>query len=53
MPTHDWTRVDAGVFHHFNQAWTVEITNALNGGSLPDDYLQWQGKSSVARYPML
>ena len=39
MPIHDWSRVDAGIFHHFHQAWTIEIANTLNGGALPPDYL--------------
>jgi hypothetical protein len=39
MPVHDWTRVDAGLFHDFHQSWAVEIKNALNGGVLPADYL--------------
>lgn len=38
MPIHDWSRVDAGIFHDFYVAWTVEIANALNGGALPTDY---------------
>jgi hypothetical protein len=38
MPVHDWTRVDAGLFHDFHQTWSVEIKNALNAGLLPDDY---------------
>ena len=38
MPIHDWTRVDAGDFHHFHQAWVVYLTNALNG-TLPPDYV--------------
>src|SRR5215471_4447006 len=38
MPVHDWTRVDAGLFHHFHQNWTVGLANALNGGGLPPDY---------------
>lgn len=38
MPIHDWSHVDAGIFHHFHQAWTIEIANALNGGGLPPDY---------------
>ena len=38
MPIHDWTRVDAGLFHDFHQSWTVELRNALNGGALPPDY---------------
>lgn len=38
MPIHDWTRVDAGLFHHFHQAWTIEISRALNHGGLPSGY---------------
>ena len=38
MPIHDWTRVDAGLFHDFHQSWTVILRNALNGGVLPPDY---------------
>lgn len=35
MPIHDWTKVPAGLFHHFHQHWSVEITAALNRGLLP------------------
>ena len=38
MPIHDWTRVDAGLFHDFHQSWTVALRNALNSGVLPADY---------------
>ena len=38
MPIHDWKRVEAGVFHHFHQAWIQEIARALNRGVLPGDY---------------
>jgi hypothetical protein len=38
MPIHDWTRVDAGIFHHFHQQWIVAITNVLNARLLPDEY---------------
>jgi hypothetical protein len=38
MPVHDWTRVDAGIFHAFHHSWIEEIARALNGGLLPDDY---------------
>jgi hypothetical protein len=37
MPVHDWTRVDAGLFHDFHQGWTVALRNALNAGMLPSD----------------
>lgn len=38
MPIHDWTRVDAGIFHHFHQRWIGAITDALNDGLLPGDF---------------
>ncbi|HUE69340.1 MAG TPA: DUF4058 family protein [Pirellulaceae bacterium] len=38
MPIHDWSRVDHGIFHHFHQAWTIEISNALNSGGLPPGF---------------
>jgi len=38
MPIHDWSRVDAGIFHDFHQAWTIGIRDALNGGGLPPGY---------------
>ena len=38
MPMHDWTRVSAGTFQSFHLGWLRELTRALNGGLLPDDY---------------
>lgn len=38
MPIHDWTRVDANVFHHFHQRWTIAICDELNSGLLPTGY---------------
>ncbi len=38
MPIHDWTRVTAGTFHDFHNAWLVEIRNALNTGVLPAEF---------------
>ena len=38
MPVHDWTRVDAGIFHHFHHSWIEELSRALNAGLLPDEY---------------
>ncbi len=39
MPIHDWTRVDAGLFHHFHQDWTIELARSLNAGRLPRGYV--------------
>lgn len=38
MPIHDWTRVNAGLFHEFHQSWTVRIKDALNVGGLPKGF---------------
>ena len=38
MPVHDWTRVDAGLFHAFHQGWIVSLCNALNAQGLPPDF---------------
>jgi hypothetical protein len=38
MPVHDWTKVDAGIFHDFNHAWIEEIKRVFNSGLLPEDY---------------
>ncbi|MDB5313833.1 MAG: hypothetical protein JWO38_8035 [Gemmataceae bacterium] len=38
MPIHDWTTVDAGIFHHFHHGWVESLQRALNSGVLPPDY---------------
>jgi hypothetical protein len=38
MPVHDWTRVEAGIFHSFHISWITHLGDALNGGLLPPDY---------------
>lgn len=38
MPVHDWSRVDANLFHDFHQTWSIAIRNALNSGLLPKGY---------------
>ena len=38
MPIHDWTRVDAGIFHHFHQRWIGVVTDVLNQRLLPTEY---------------
>jgi hypothetical protein len=37
MPIHDWTRVDAGIFHDFYVSWIVAVVRALNREVLPSD----------------
>ena len=36
MPVHDWTRVEAGIFHDFHTAWIGLIRNTLNEGTAED-----------------
>lgn len=38
MPIHDWSRVEAGIFHAFHLAWIGQLQNAMNRGILPKDY---------------
>src|SRR5437868_2761598 len=38
MPIHDWTRVDAGIFHAFHHDWITDLSRSLNEGILPEDY---------------
>lgn len=39
MPIHDWTKVEAGDFHHFHQRWISALTDELNGGVLPPEFM--------------
>ena len=39
MPIHDWTRVDAGLFHHFHERWIGALCDTLNGGWLPRGFV--------------
>ena len=38
MAVHDWTRVEAGIFHAFHHSWIEEIARVLNRGLLPPQY---------------
>src|SRR3954471_1763905 len=38
MPIHDWSKVDAGIFHDFHHAWIERIKEALNDRALPAEY---------------
>jgi hypothetical protein len=38
MPVHDWTLVEAGIFHAFHTVWVGVIQNTLNEGLLPQGY---------------
>ena len=49
MPIHDWTRVDAGLFHAFHQDWIVILARALNAGVLPPDYFALRSSRPEAR----
>lgn len=38
MPVHNWTRVDAGIFHAFHLSWLGRLQDALNDGIMPEGY---------------
>ena len=38
MPIHDWTRVEAGIFHDFHLSWIGRLAQALNDTILPADH---------------
>jgi hypothetical protein len=50
MPIHDWTRVDAGLFHDFHQDWTIELRRTLNAGRLPSGYVALTDVPPQARF---
>jgi hypothetical protein len=51
MPIHDWTRVDAGLFHDFHQDWTIELRRSLNAGRLPAGYVALADQSAGGPIP--
>jgi hypothetical protein len=51
MPVHDWTRVGAGIFHHFHHSWIEEIQRTLNSGLLPADYYAMQEQHAAGFGP--
>lgn len=38
MPVHDWTKVEAGIFHNFHHCWITENIRVLNDDLLPDGF---------------
>ncbi len=38
MPIHDWTKVDAGIFHDFTLSWFAKLSLHLNTGGLPSTH---------------
>jgi hypothetical protein len=51
MPVHDWTKVDAGTFHSFHNAWITHLMGKLNGGVLPDGYYALSEQHSSGLIP--
>ena len=52
MPIHDWTRVDAGLFHAFRFAWVCRIADRLNESQLPDDMYALIERREKAEFPL-
>ena len=38
MPAHDWTQVEAGLFHAVHLSWMGELQRELNSGLLPEGF---------------
>ena len=51
MPIHDWTRVNAGIFHHFHLEWISAISRSLNSGLLPTGYYALAEQVAGGREP--
>lgn len=51
MPIHDWTLVEAGLFHAFHQRWIGDLCVALNNGLLPKDCFALQEQVSGGPIP--
>lgn len=51
MPIHDWTRVEAGLFHAFHVKWIANLADALNEGALPPDYFALPKQKSAGYAP--
>ncbi len=51
MPIHDWTRVDAGLFHAFHQRWISALCDALNEDLLPTDFYALQEQKTPSLEP--
>jgi hypothetical protein len=51
MPVHDWTRVDAGLFHAFHQGWVCALADVFNTGGLPPGYFALIQPSVVGSLP--
>jgi Protein of unknown function (DUF4058) len=50
MPVHDWTKVDAGTFHSFHNAWITHLMGKFNGGVLPDDHYALSERTLTIRH---
>jgi hypothetical protein len=51
MPIHDWSSVEAGVFHYFHMRWIAAICDALNMGILPRNYYA-MGEQQTPEYEL-
>ena len=51
MAAHDWTKVSAGIFHHFHATWIPEIAMSLNAGLLPPQFYALAEQVTSEVYP--
>lgn len=50
MPIHDWTRVDAGIYHGFHQRWMGRLAEALTAALSPNYFadIEQHGDERIA-----
>src|SRR5437868_9768267 len=51
MPVHDWSKVEAGTFHSFHNAWITHLMGKFNGGLLPEGYYALSEQYSAGPIP--
>ena len=51
MPIHDWTRVDAGIFHSFHLRWIELDLRRLERGLLPRDHYAMGERRAIGDEP--
>jgi len=51
MGIHNWTKVEAGLFHAFHFQWIASLSTTLNSGCLPADYYALPEQHSAESVP--
>lgn len=51
MPVHDWSKVDAGIYHSFHCSWITHLMGTMNRGVLPSEYYALSEKHAGLTIP--